>query len=125
MQGLQLPGAALHLAPLSRTLGIAEGIETALAASELFDMPVWSCLSDSGLASFEPPEGVHEIVIFSDNDQNYAGQKAATTAAHRLSIKGFHVDVRVPPSQGDDWLDVLNGRTADQPPDDHLQRRYK
>jgi putative DNA primase/helicase len=87
MQGLPLAGAAIRLAPLSRTLGIAEGIETALAASELFNVPVWSCISASGIESFEPPEGVHEIVIFSDNDQNFAGQKAAYTAAHRLSIK--------------------------------------
>ena len=58
MQGMPLAGAAIRLTPVSRTLGVAEGIETALAASELFEVPVWSCISTTGIESFEPPEGV-------------------------------------------------------------------
>lgn len=69
-------------------------------------MPVWSCISTSGIESFGPPKGVKEVVIFADHDQNYAGQKAAFVAAHRLMLKGYAVDVRVPPAIGD-WLDVL------------------
>jgi len=107
MQGLPLAGAAIRLAPISRTLGVAEGVETAIAAAELFEVPVWSCISTSGIESFEPPEGVEHVVIFADNDQNFAGQAAAYRAAHRLALKGCEVEVCIPPTAGD-WLDELN-----------------
>ena len=107
MQGLPLAGAAIRLTPISRTLGIAEGIETAIAAAELFEVPVWSCISTAGIESFEPPEGVEHVVIFADHDQNFAGQAAAYRAAHRLALKGCEVEVCIPPTAGD-WLDELN-----------------
>lgn len=116
MQGLPLSGAAIRLTAVSDVLGIAEGIETALAAFELFEVPVWSCVSAQGIESFEPPEGVREVIIFADNDPNFAGQKAAFAAAHRLKLKGFGVEVIVPPEHGD-WLDVLNRRKVDDPMD--------
>ena len=106
MQGLPLSGAAIRLTPVSRTLGIAEGVETALAASELFEVPVWSCISTTGIESFEPPEGAEHIVIFADNDENFAGQAAAYRAAHRLALRGIEVEVVSPPAAGD-WLDHL------------------
>lgn len=111
MQGLALPGASVRLAPVSRTLGIAEGIETALAAAELFKVPVWSCISASGIESFEPPEGVRKVTVFADHDANFAGQGAAYRAAHRLALKGYEVEVVIPPSVGD-WLDELNRKNA-------------
>ena len=111
MQGLALSGAAIRLTAVSQVLGIAEGVETALAASELFEIPVWSCISTAGIESFEPPAGVKEIVIFADNDENFAGQKSAFAAAHRLKLKGYEVEACIPPTVGD-WLDVLNERQA-------------
>ncbi|CAM5503175.1 DUF7146 domain-containing protein [Thauera mechernichensis] len=115
MQGLPLAGAAIRLTPISRTLGIAEGIETALAAAELFEVPAWSCISTSGIESFEPPEGVEHVVIFTDNDHNFAGQAAAYRAAHRLALRGIEVEVVIPPTVGD-WLDELNTRRTRQQP---------
>ena len=107
MQGLPLAGAAIRLTPISRTLGIAEGIETALAAAELFEVPTWSCISTAGIETFAPPEGVEHIVIFADHDENFAGHAAAYRAAHRLALKGYEVEVCIPPTVGD-WLDELN-----------------
>ncbi len=107
MQGLPLSGAAIRLTAVSQVLGVAEGIETALAASELFEVPVWSCISAQGIESFDPPVGVRELIVFADNDDNYAGQSAAYRAAHRLKLKGFEVEVVIPPTVGD-WLDHLN-----------------
>ena len=83
-----------------------QGIETALAASELFEVPTWSCISTSGIESFEPPQGVEHVIVFADHDANYAGQKAAYAAAHRLALKGIEVEVCIPPTVGD-WLDEL------------------
>ena len=78
------------------------------------EVPVWSCISTSGIESFEPPEGVRELIVFADNDPNFAGQKAAFAVAHRLKLKGFGVEVIVPPEHGD-WLDVLNRRKVNDP----------
>ena len=109
MQGLPLLGTAIRLTATSQVLGIAEGVETALAASELFEVPCWSCISTAGIESFEPPAGVREVIVFADNDANFAGQKAAYAAAHRLRLKGLGVEVVTPPAVGD-WLDELNRR---------------
>ncbi len=111
MQGLPLSGAAIRLTAVSQVLGIAEGVETALAASEMFEVPCWSCISTAGIESFEPPAGVREVIVFADHDESFAGQKSAFAAAHRLKLKGFEVEVCIPPTVGD-WLDVLNERQA-------------
>lgn len=114
MQGLPLAGAAIRLTPVSRTLGIAEGVETAIAAAELFEVPTWSCISTSGIESFEPPAGVEHVIVFADNDANFAGQAAAYRAAHRLALKGIEVEVIIPPTVGD-WLDELRSRAGAMP----------
>lgn len=106
MQGLSSVGAAIRLFPVSENLGIAEGIETALAAAELFGMPVWSCISAGGIESFVPPAGVKAITIFADHDLNFTGQAAAFRAAQRLALTGYSVTVKIPDAPGD-WLDVL------------------
>jgi putative DNA primase/helicase len=108
MPGKEISGGAIRLAPASRRLGIAEGIETALAASELFGLPVWSCISAHGIESFVPPEGVDMVVIFADNDATFTGHRAAYAAAFRLKQQGIAVEVRIPERVGD-WLDDLNG----------------
>ena len=118
MPGLPVPGAAIRLTAVSEVLGIAEGIETGLAAFELFEMPVWSCISAQGIESFEPPAGVREVIVFADNDANFAGQAAAYRAAHRLKLKGFEVAVVVPEIIGD-WLDVLRLRATEKSQGNH------
>ena len=105
MPGKPVSGAAIRLSPIGVCLGITEGIETALAASTLFQMPVWSCVTAHGVETFDPPNGVTNIVIFADNDESFTGQKAAYAAAHRLGQRGIHVDVQIPRNVGD-WLDV-------------------
>lgn len=91
------------------SIGIAEGIETAIAAQMLFDVPVWSCIATSGIASFTPPSEVKQVYLFADNDTNQAGQEVAYRAAERLTRMGFTVRVHIPPCAGSDWADVLVG----------------
>ena len=80
--GRRAPPSACSSRPTSS--GIAEGIETAIAAHELFGLPTWATISATIMESFVPPAGVRRLTIFADHDTNFAGQKAAFTLAHRL-----------------------------------------
>jgi putative DNA primase/helicase len=108
-------GSAIRLAPISAIsylggwvptgLGIAEGIETALAATELTGIPCWAAVCAHGLEHWEPPDGV-AITIFGDNDEKFIGQGSAYALAKRLARKLISVDVRIPEEHGD-WADVI------------------
>jgi putative DNA primase/helicase len=108
MSGKPVQGSAIRLFSAGACLGIAEGIETALAASVIHRMPVWSVVNANGIETFVPPDGVERLVVFGDNDASYTGQKSAFAAAFRLQQMDVAVEVRIPPIVGD-WLDVLNG----------------
>lgn len=105
-------GAAVRLSDYHGTgpLGIAEGIETALAASALYSLPVWSAINATILAKWQPPEGCDEVAIFADNDPKFGGQAAAYQLAHRLACKGLAVTVQVPPMTGEDFADIYARR---------------
>ena len=106
-------GGAVRLAPSAETMGIAEGIETAMSAMLLFDVPVWAGLNTGGMVKWEPPPSARNILIFADNDDNFAGHAAAYSLAYRLAnlkvdgVPRFHVEVRLPDFAGDDWNNVL------------------
>jgi len=92
--------------PAQRVLGVAEGVETALAAANIFGIATWAALNDGGVERFEPPAEVERLVIFADNDANGAGQRAAYALAARLSGR-LEVDVKIPEKPDTDWNDVL------------------
>jgi len=101
---------AVRLAPAAEIMGIAEGVETALSASQLFGMPVWAATSAPALVKWDPPSDAREITIFGDNDESFAGQHAAFALAQKLTAAGYGVEVRIPPKVGTDWNDVLVGK---------------
>lgn len=92
-----LEGSAVRLfPPRDGLLAVCEGIEDALSAWVLWQIPTWACLGTSGLMRFEPPEDVRELMIFSDRDENRAGQKAAWALADRMEKTGRAVRVLAP-----------------------------
>lgn len=106
----KMTGGAVRLYAEEReTLGICEGIETAIAVHELFQVPVWAALNSTLLESFKPPVWAKKIEIYADNDINYTGQRAAYILANRLIVKDkLKAYVLTAAEAGSDFLDVLN-----------------
>ena len=104
-------GGAVRLAMPGPVLGIAEGIETALAAMKMFTIPTWAALNAGGVEKFEPPVETERLIIFGDNDQNGVGQRGAYALAARLSGR-IQVEVKIPEKSGTDWNDALLGRAG-------------
>lgn len=112
--GELVAGGAVRLGAPGPVLGIAEGIETALAASILFGIPVWAALNANRLAVWEPPTDVREVVIFGDNDENFVGQTAAFDLDARLQGK-VDVSIETPIDAGTDWCTVLTEKSGSSP----------
>jgi putative DNA primase/helicase len=102
-------GACIRLGAVQEEIGIAEGIETALAAMQRFELPVWSAIDAGKLAKWKAPEGVRSVCIFGDNDRSFTGQQAAYTLAKRLRIEGVEAQVKIPDTIGTDWADYAKG----------------
>ncbi len=71
----------VRLFPVGKTLGIAEGIETALSAHGLYETPVWATVNSGFMRRFRAPKGVTELIIFADNDKTGTGHAAAFECA--------------------------------------------
>jgi putative DNA primase/helicase len=100
-------GAAVRLASVrAGVLGVAEGIETALAASLASGVPVWSAISAAGLQAVLWPPGVTRMIVFGDNDESGTGQEAAERLAQRARAAGLVVRVMIPSTVGTDWADA-------------------
>jgi hypothetical protein len=88
---------------------VAEGIETALSASEIFDLPAWAAGSAGGLKTVELPPEVRRVLIAADNDSSGAGQRSALAAYDRWIAEGRDVGIKAPPDVGD-FNDLLMRR---------------
>ena len=117
-----LTGAAVQLHPISNTLGVAEGIETALAAHQLFQIPVWACLSAHGIQSFTLPPEVKLLVIFADHDET--GIKASHTLERHALQQGLQVKYWQPETPDFDVLDELN-RLKNKAAPNHFGQPHK
>jgi putative DNA primase/helicase len=113
MPGKVPTGGAVRIGAAAETMGVAEGIETALASAKLAGVPVWSALTAGGMIKWAPPAEAKSIIIFGDRDASFAGQNAAFALAYRIKSEGRNVEVRFPdPEEGKDFCDVLQGRNG-------------
>ncbi len=109
--GLSLSGAAIRLGPSAPELGLAEGIETALAVTTATGGICWATTSACLLEKVVLPEQVRRVIIWGDSDQSRTGLKAAARLAERLVKEGRKVTLRLPQRPAGkktwDWADVL------------------
>lgn len=100
---------ALHQ-PARGAIGIAEGIETALAAWCASGIPTVAAYCAGNLAAWQWPSGAQRVVIFADNDR--AGRGAADTLRARVLAARLRCEVLSPTDDGADWCDVWAQRGA-------------
>lgn len=105
------PSGAIELYPAEEVMGIAEGIETAIAAKMLTGIPVHAAGNTALLKKWRSPEKCTTVRIFADWDENLAGHAAAYTLAHKLRMQGVDATVHFP-SQPGDFADELKRKTA-------------
>ena len=107
MAGKLPDGCAIRTSPAKPAMGVAEGVESALSASFLYDMPVWACINGNVMSKWIPPECAEEIHIFGDNDLNFTGHAKAYALANRLEVLFKRkVTVVFPEVSGQDMNDV-------------------
>jgi len=114
MRGPLPDGCAIRLGPIiGQTMGIAEGIESALSASVLNDgMTVWCAVNGGLLAKWAPPPEVQTVHIYADNDASFTGQAKAFALANRLVVQSkVRTMVHLPNDIGD-WNDQLQTMRA-------------
>lgn len=85
-------------------LGLAEGIETALAIMAAGWRPVWACGSAGSISTFPVLPGVEALTIFADADPT--GLAAAQSCQARWLAAGRECTIILPPDDGQDWADV-------------------
>jgi len=106
----RIGGGAVHLSPATERLALAEGVETALSAMQLFGMPAWA-VCGARFDKVRLPPVVRQIIIMADHDA--AGLSAAIAAGHHFRCLGLQVEVYRPRRMGWDWNDVLQSQGAE------------
>jgi hypothetical protein len=98
-------GSAVRLDLVGSEMLVAEGVITALSASERFGLPAWALLSTSNLRRWTPPAQVRRVLIAADRGTD--GERSARVLAGRLSDFGVEIAVRWPPLPHGDWNDAM------------------
>lgn len=106
-------GAVRLALPVQGRLGLAEGIESALSAMQLFGIPCWATLGNERFGLVAIPESVRELFLFIDNDAGGAHAEERALKAYAAPDRVIHS--RAPVSPGFDWNDELKSRLARQP----------
>lgn len=94
-----------------KPLIVAEGVETALSASQLTGYPAIAACSATNMPNLTLPE-CREVFIAHDNDET--GTKAAKTLANCLANAGKRVRLVPPPKKFKDWNDAIRSPDIDQ-----------
>ena len=96
---------AVKLAAAGAILGLSEGVESALAAAQLFQIPTWATCGGERLGSVELPPIVRHVVIFAD--AGAAGERQAAKAESIYARRGYGCQVELPSAGKGDFAEVL------------------
>lgn len=119
-------GGAVRFGPVTKTLRLTEGMETALGVM-LLTRPgasTWATLSTSGMIGFDIPPGVERIEIYADGDRHRENRRPGgvsmppgIVAAEKLKERAEAAGVQAvvfPSPEPDDWLDVWQAKFKDE-----------
>ncbi|MEO5951568.1 MAG: toprim domain-containing protein [Chloroflexia bacterium] len=104
-------GSAVMLMQCSTILGISEGIESGLSASQLFGIPVWATMSAKGIADFPVIYGLKHLTVFADHDP--VGLAAARSCGGTYKEAGIEGQIRCPPKNESDWNSYMKDNKWD------------
>src|ERR1700744_67748 len=105
--------AAIRLKmPAGDQLGLAEGIETALSANQLYMVPTWATCSANRLGKIEIPDNIRSIVIFGDSGA--VGRREAFAAADIYEKRGLQVEIVFPAADFGGQFDDFNSALQDR-----------
>lgn len=96
---------AVRLGMAGEDLGIAEGVEDALAATQLCGLPCWACLGAGRMHRVNIPTTVKTLHIFADDDE--PGRRAAQQTSQTHVALGRRVLIRRPPAGMKDWGEMV------------------
>jgi phage/plasmid primase-like uncharacterized protein len=115
---MSMRGASIQLCePAGELLGVAEGLETAIAVMLATGIPCWAAISSTLLPHFRPPPGVRRVLVFADKDKptqhhpEGVGLEAARALVEALGEAGIPASIQLPKSdipdgaKSVDWLD--------------------
>jgi putative DNA primase/helicase len=108
LAGHRKTGGVIRLWPdeeVTCRLGVAEGIETALAAAHGFT-PIWAAIDAGNLGALPLLPAIESLTIFADHDD--VGLRAAVRLASRWAEAGREVLVVTPEREGHDIADEVN-----------------
>jgi hypothetical protein len=98
-------GAAVKLAPITDTLAVAEGIETAMAANALGHGPAWALGSAGAIERLPVLPGIERLILLAENNK---ASIRATRAAGERWLRAGRKATRIWPARGcDDLNDEL------------------
>lgn len=104
-----LGSAAVRLSvPVDGRLGLAEGIESAMAACALTGIPSWATLGNGRFGLVSIPESVTQLHLFADHDDG--GDLAVERGVSAHAREGRTIHIRRPSLRGHDWNDELLAR---------------
>jgi putative DNA primase/helicase len=112
MLGL-VAGAAIKLdadEDVELGLGIAEGLETAMAVRAAGWRPVWALGSAGAIERFPVLSGIDALTIFADHDENQTGVRAAWQCAKHWRDAGREAEIKMPKAPACDWADEWGAR---------------
>ncbi len=106
-------GAVRLFDPVEGRLGLAEGIESALAAKALTQIPCWASLGNERFGLVSIPESVRELHLFVDHDAG--GELAEERARSTYACESRTIITRRPRVEGADWNDALQAWLQSKP----------